>query len=113
MALTDQQTTTLQQALNAKIKTTCPVCGLAKTRQLVPDLVLLPFYLMPQAPTYTSRYHSARDYTMGTSGNYNVPFPLPEPTGLLCVAVICNNCGFTELHNVTMLGLDKQLGISE
>ena len=114
------QLAVIAKALGAKVKMPCPSCTQPNKRQLMPDVLLLSF--RPQEDPAVERW---RTYNEAASGSMRAamaaqpPRMLPgTPTGpvqfsLPCVVTTCMNCGYTEMYNVHVLGIGRELGLPD
>ena len=110
MSFSREQQSQVIGALGQKIgNNACPGCG-QRSRQLIPDLFLLPAFhpMNPSNPLYGYKLglQPPTNYLAGQT-------PVPVPTALPCVVVVCGNCGFTEFYNVHRLGLGAVLNVPD
>lgn len=89
MPFTAIQQQKIISALDSKVTLACASCGQSR-RQLIPDL--LPIHLQG-------------DSIKGLEAFRLGPITLPS------IAVVCGNCGRTEIYNVHALGVAADLGI--
>jgi len=109
MPFTPEQSDKIVRALNPKIVNPCPVCAQAGTRQLQPDLALLTLGGAAQSPPPPPTSVMGLVKRMPPPGTPTLP--LPYPIALPCAVLVCKNCGHTELFNIHVLNLAKELGI--
>ena len=90
---TDEQLKAVAAALEEKAKDICPICA-STQMSVIPGIAMIPVY-GPVGPAGEPR-----------------PFIFPSPEVVLPnIAVLCVNCGFTELFNVHVLGVAEILNL--
>ena len=114
MPFNTDQLAIIATALGGKVKMPCPSCSQPNKRQLMPDMLLLSFRPDPNPIAQWG----TPSWVGPASGRMNVPMMPGIPTGpvqfaLPCVVTVCMNCGYTEMYNVHVLGIGKELGVPD